>query len=235
MKKTLITLLLTSSLALAAGTLQDAQLQYKNGDFLGAVQTAIALNTSDGFALAAKSNSIFASTQADNKQAAIYVQSEKYARSAVALDANNSEGYFETARALGRLSQLRGILAALTQGLGGQIKDNLDKALRLDPQFANALVALGLWHAEIVGKGVAFLYGADPVKGLAAFNRAIKLEPKVIIHRVEFARGLMLIDAGKNKDEATAQLEIAVTLTPRDAAERLDLDRAKRDLMALKK
>ncbi len=235
MKKTVFALLLTSSLAIAAGTLQDAQLQYKNGDFTGAVQTSVALGSSDGFALAAKSNSIFASTQPDNKQEAIYAQSEKYARSAVTLDANNSDGYFETARALGRLSQLRGILAALTQGLGGQIKDNLDKALRLDPQYANALVALGLWHAEIVGKGVAFLYGADPAKGLAAFNRAIKLEPKVIIHRVEFARGLMLLDAGKNKDEAIAQLEIAVTLTPRDAAEKLDLERAKRDLAALKK
>ena len=235
MKKTILTLLLASSLAFAAATLQDAQSQYAKGDFAGAVQTAVALNTSDGFALAAKSNSIFASTQADNKQEAIYAQSEKYARSAISLDVGNGEGYFETARALGRLSQLRGILAALTQGLGGQIKDNLDKALKIDPQYANALVAVGLWHAEIVGKGVAFLYGADPVKGLAAFNRAVKLEPKVIIHRVEFARGLMLIDAGKNKDAALAQLEIAVTLSPRDAAEKLDLERAKRDLAALKK
>ena len=235
MKKTVFALLLASSLALAAGTLQDAQSQYAKGDFAGAVQTAAALNTSDGFALAAKSNSIFASTQADNKQEAIYAQSEKYARSAVSLDANNSEGYFEAARAIGRLSQLRGVMAALTQGLGGQIKENLDKALKLDPQYANALVALGLWHSEIFAKGVAFLYGADPAKGLAAFNRAIKLEPQVIIHRVEFARGLMLIDASKNKNEAIAQLEIAVTLSPRDAAEKLDLERAKRDLAALKK
>ena len=235
MKKTLLTLLLISSLALAAGTLQDAQSQYAKGDFAGAVQSAVALNSSDGFALAAKSNSIFASTQADNKQEVIYAQSEKYARSAVSLDANNSDGYFEAARAIGRLSQLRGVMAALTQGLGGQIKELLDKALKLDPQFANALVALGLWHTEIAAKGVAFLYGADPVKGLAAFTRAVKLEPKVIIHRVEFARGLTLIDAGKNKDEAIAQLEVAVTLAPKDAAEKLDLERAKRDLAALKK
>ena len=235
MKETVFALLLAAGLALAAGTLQDAQNQYASGDFTGAVQTSVALNTSDGFALAAKSNSIFASTQADNKQEAIYAQSEKYARSAIKLDSENSDGYFETARALGRLSQLRGILAALTQGLGGQIKDNLDKAIRLDPQYANALVALGLWHAEIVAKGVAFLYGADPAKGLAAFNRAIRLEPKVIIHRVEFARGLMLFDAGKNKDAAIAQLEIAVMLSPRDAAEKLDLERAKRDLATLNK
>jgi tetratricopeptide (TPR) repeat protein len=231
----LFALTLTSSLALAAGTLQDAQKQYTDGDFTTATQTAAALNTSAGFALAAKSNSIFASTQPDNKQEAIYSQSEKYARNAIKLDDKNEDGYFETARALGRLSQLRGVLAALTQGLGGQIKDNLDKALKLDPQYANALVALGLWHAEIVGKGVAFLYGADPEKGMAAFARAIKLEPNVIIHRVEYARGMMLIDAKKYKDDATKQLETAVGLTPRDAAERLDLERAKRDLAALKK
>jgi tetratricopeptide (TPR) repeat protein len=226
---------LVSSLALAAGTLQDAQKQYADGDFTGAATAAAALNTSDGFALAAKANSIFASTQPENKQEALYSQSEKYARSAVKLDDRNEDAYFEVARALGRLSQLRGVLAALTQGLGGQIKDNLDKALKIDPQFASALVALGLWHAEIVGKGVAFLYGADADKGINAFNRAIKLEPNVIIHRVEFARGMMLIDSGKYKADAIKQLEVAVTLTPRDAAEKLDLERAKRDLAALKK
>ncbi len=225
---------IVSSLALAAGTLQDAQNQYNAGDFKAAADSAVALNTAEGFVLAAKSNSIYASTQPENKQEPMYSTSEKYARSAVKLDANNSDAYFEVARALGRLSQLRGILAALTQGLGGQIKDNLEKSLKLDPTNASALVAYGLWHAEIVNKGVAFLYGADAGKGIEYFNRAIKLEPKVIIHRVEFAHGMVLIDKKKYLADAIAQLETAVTLTPRDAAEKLDLERAKRDLADLK-
>lgn len=223
-----------SSLALAAGTLQDAQNQFASGEFKEASDAAAALNTADGWVLAAKANSIYAGTQPTNKQEPLYATSEKYARTAVKMNTDNAEGYFEVARALGRLSQLRGVLAALTQGLGNQIKDNLDKALKLEPQYASAMVALGLWHAEIVGKGVAFLYGADANRGIALFQRAIKLEPKVIIHRVEYARGMTLIDKKKYLNEAITQLETAVTLTPRDAAEKLDLERAKRDLADLK-
>jgi tetratricopeptide (TPR) repeat protein len=234
MKRSLWLLALVSSIALAAGTLQDAQTQYDTGDFKGAADAAAALNTADGWTLAAKANSIYASTQPENKQEAIYNTSEKFARTAVKMDANNADAYFEVARALGRLSQLRGVLAALTQGLGGQVKDNLEKCLKLNPLQANALVAFGLWNAEIVSKGVAFLYGADANRGIAYFERAIKLEPKVIIHRVEYARGLTLIDKKKNLAAAIAQLETAVTLTPRDAAEKLDLERAKRDLADLK-
>jgi tetratricopeptide (TPR) repeat protein len=234
MKKPIWILALVSSFALAAGTLQDAQNQYVNGEFKEASDTAAALNTSDGWVLAAKANSIYASTQPTNKQEPMYATSEKYARNAIKLNADTAEGYFEVARALGRLSQLRGVLAALTQGLGNQIKDNLDKALKIDPQYASAMVALGLWHAEIVGKGVAFLYGADGNRGIALFQRAIKLEPKVIIHRVEYARGMTLIDKKKHLAEAITQLETAVTLAPRDAAEKLDLERAKRELADLK-
>ncbi|NJK44027.1 MAG: hypothetical protein HC933_06825 [Pleurocapsa sp. SU_196_0] len=194
MKRTLWMMVLVSSLALAAGTLQDAQTQYTGGDFKEAAETAAGLNTAPGWTLAAKANSIYASTQPTAKQEPLYVTSEKYARTAVKLDEKNSDGYFEIARALGRLSQLRGVLAALTQGLGNQIRDNLEKSLKYDAQNASAMVAYGLWHAEIVGKGVAFLYGADSARGIKYFQRAIEIEPKVIIHRVEFARGMTLID-----------------------------------------
>jgi tetratricopeptide (TPR) repeat protein len=234
MRKALWMMALVSSLALAAGTLQDAQTQYAGGDFKEAAETAAALNTAPGWTLAAKANSIYATTQPTAKQEPLYVASEKYARSAVKLDEKNSDGYFEIARALGRLSQLRGVLAALTQGLGNQIRDNLEKSLKYDPQNASAMVAYGLWHAEIVGKGVAFLYGADSARGIKYFQRAIEIEPKVIIHRVEFARGMTLIDKKKYLADAIAQLETAVTLAPRDAAEKLDLERAKRELADLK-
>ncbi len=225
-------ILLVTSFAFAAG-LQDAQALYAKGDFQKASETALAAGGSDGFAFAAKANSIFASTRPAAEQEPLYIKSEGYANQAIKLDAKNDTGYFELARAIGRLSQLRGVLAALTQGLGTKVKENLDKALGLNPKNASAMVALGLWHAEIVSKGVGFLYGADGAKVAPLMEKAISLEPDMMIHRIEYAKALMLLDA-KNKPKAIELLEKAVTLKVNDVAEGLDLERAKKDLAALK-
>jgi hypothetical protein len=224
--------LLSVSFAFAAG-LQDAQGLYAKGDFQKASETAVTAGGADGFAFAAKANSIYASTRPAGEQEGLYIKSEGYANQAIKLDAKNDDGYFELARAIGRLSQLRGVLAALTQGLGTKVKENLDKALSLNPKNASAWVALGLWNAEIVAKGVGFLYGADAAKVAPAIEKAIALEPDAIIHRVEYARALMLLDP-KNKPKAIELLEKAVTLKVNDVAEEMDLARAKKDLAALK-
>jgi hypothetical protein len=225
-------ILLVTSFAFAAGLL-DAQALYAKGEFQKASDAAVAAGGADGLAFAAKANSIYANTRPAGEQEGLYAKSEGYARQAIKLDAKNDDGYFELARALGRLSQLRGVLAALTQGLGTQVKDNLDKALSLNPKNASAWVALGLWHAEIVAKGVGFLYGADGGKVAPAMEKAIALEPDQIIHRVEYAKALMLLDP-KNKPKAIELLEKAITLKVNDVAEGLDLERAKKDLAALK-
>lgn len=214
--------------------LETAKSLYTKGDFRGAVQIAEDIQSSDGQAFAARANNTYALTQADNKQDGIYVQSEKYARKAITLDNKNPEAYFELARALGRLSQLRGVGAALAQGLGTQIRENLESALQYDPKHAPSMVGFGVWHAEIVNKGVGWLYGASAETAISYFERAIKLEPKMIIHKVEYARGLLLLDKKKYFEKAVSLLEEAVKLKPEDAAEQLDLTRAKADLAALR-
>ena len=232
MRTFVATILLVTSFAFAAG-LPDAQALYAKGDFQKATESAVAAGGSDGLAFAAKANSIYASTRPAAEQEPLYVKSEGYANQAIKLDDKNDAGYFELARAIGRLSQLRGVAAALLQGLGTKVKENLDKALSLNPKNASAWVALGLWNAEIVAKGVGFLYGADGGKVVPAMEKAIALEPDAIIHRVEYAKALMLLDA-KNKPKAIELLEKAITLKVNDAAEEMDLARAKKDLAALK-
>ena len=215
-------------------TLETAKTLYAKGDFKSAVQIAEDIQTANGQAFAAKANNTYAQTQADNKQESIYIQSEKYARKAILLDTKNPEAYFELARALGRLSQLRGVVAALAQGLGTQIRESLENALQYDPQHAPSMVGFGIWHAEIVSKGVGWLYGATAEAAIFYFERAIKLEPKMIIHKVEYARGLLLLDKKKYFDKAIDLLEEAIKLKPEDAAEQLDLTRAKADLATLR-
>ena len=162
--------------------LETAKTLYAKGDFRGAVQIAEDILSSDGQAFAAKANNTYALTQTDNKQESIYIQSEKYARKAIGLDPKYPQAYFELARALGRLSQLRGVGASLAQGLGTQIRESLESALQYDPKHAPSMVGYGLWHAEIVAKGVGWLYGASAEAAVSYFERAIKLEPKMIIH-----------------------------------------------------
>jgi tetratricopeptide (TPR) repeat protein len=234
MKKILLTLFLGATVTLAAGSLQEAKSLYAKGEFLKASNVAAELNTAEGNALAAKALSLHASTQPEKNQDELYSKAETYARAAIKTNAKYAEGYMETARALGRLSQLRGVMTALSQGYGSQIRENLDKCLELDKDHAGAMVAYGVWHSEIVSKGVGWLYGASGDKGLEYFNKAIKLEPKTIIHRVEFARGMVLLDKAKFLPKAIEHLEVAVKLTPNDAAEKLDLVRAQRDLASLK-
>jgi predicted Zn-dependent protease len=64
---------------------------------------------------------------------------------------------------------------------------------------------------------------------------AIKLEADQVIHRVEYARALVLLDRAKYKERAIDLLEGALKLKPSDAAEQLDYARAQRDLAELKK
>jgi predicted Zn-dependent protease len=78
------------------------------------------------------------------------------------------------------------------------------------------------------------LYGASPEAAIANFERGNKLEPKSIIAKVEYAHGLVLIDKKKHLQKAIALLEEAVKIKPEDAAQGLDLARAKRDLDELR-
>ena len=239
MKKFLLSAALFAAILLPNSSLatpiQDAQKLYTKGDFKGATAIANDIQTAEGQTLAAKANSIYASTQNDNKQEAVYAESEKYANNAIKLNNKYSEAYFELARALGRLSQLRGTLAALSQGLGTKVKSALESCLEHDKNSAECMVSFGLWHAEIVAKGVGWIYGANEGASINYFERAIALEPKIIIHRVEYAHGMLLLNRDKFKAAAKSQLEIAIKLEPRDAADKLDLERAKRDLADLNK
>ncbi|HWG85553.1 MAG TPA: hypothetical protein VNT60_08750 [Deinococcales bacterium] len=236
MRRLLAVLVLAVSTVAVAATLQDALGQYAKGDFQEAATTAAGLRTAEGYALAAKATSIFATTRPEREQDALFVKAEALANQAIAADARVPEGYFERARALGRLSQLRGVLQALAQGYGGRVKADLEKALQLRPNYASALVAFGLWHAEIASKGaiVNAIYGGDASRVALLMDRAIALEPDVPIHRIEYAKALMLLDAGKNKERARALLTQASGMRASDAAERLDIERAKRELAELK-
>jgi len=224
----LLTLALVFSAALAWANPADL---IDRGSYQEAYQEALALGTAEGYALAAQAASLYANFKAstDKDKEAWYDKAEKAAKKAIELDPDYTEGYFELARAQGRLAQFRGILSSL--GLASSVRDNLNKVLKLNPRHASALVALAIWNLELAQKGVGWLYGAsiDNVKPL--FEKAIKLEPNEVAHRLEYGQALYRM---KQFKEAQAQLEKALELPARTYADKLDQQQAQKLLDEIK-
>ncbi|WP_026234101.1 hypothetical protein [Thermus oshimai] len=225
----LLFVLLTLALAQGSiGGLLDA------GKYPEAYEAGLKAGTAEALALAAKAATFYALYQApEGEKRAWFEKGEKAASQAIAKDPGYPEGYFERARALGRLSQYKGILEALREGLAPRIRGDLEKTLKLKPDHAGAMVALALWHFELVQKGwlVAATQGADGNQVEPLMKKAIALEPEVIIHRVEYAK---VLAAWGKKEEAKKQLEVALSLPAKTAADRYDQERARQELSKLK-
>jgi len=156
----------------------------------------------------------------------------KRAEAAVEMLPDYPNAHYLLALVLGRYSQRISILKALAEGLAGRVRSHLERTLALEPRHAEAHLAFGLYHAEIVAKlgalAAALTYGAGRDAALEHFARARRLAPDSPIVLMEHANGLLLLDARRNRDEARALYREAAALAPSDAMERLDIERAQR-------
>ena len=137
------------------------------------------------------------------------------------------------AYALGRYSQGISVAKALTQGLGSKVKGALETTIELQPKHADAHIALGAFHAEVidkVGKLLGKTQGADTATGLKMFKQALALNPARAIARVEYANGLVMLEGDKQMKEAEKLYAEAADCKPLDAMERLDVEMAKEEL-----
>ncbi|GGR44745.1 hypothetical protein GCM10008959_02280 [Deinococcus seoulensis] len=231
MRSIIVTAALALAVTASAQSVQAATSLFDQGKWQEAATAAAALNSSAGFALAAEATTAGAALVPDNQKKALFEKAQGYAKQAIAKDKNNAEAYFEMARAQGRLAQFSGILQSL--GLAGDMKKNLDMAIKLDPKLTGAYVALGLWNANLVSKGsvVVRITSADKNQIVPNFEKAISLEPDVAIHRIEYANALIL--QGR-KAEAATQLQKAVSIPANTFWEKRDLEAAKATLAKLK-
>ena len=224
-----ILLFFLSSFVLAAD-LSDAKELYKDGDFLRAAKIAARLETSEGFSFAARALAEHANTRPRDERDELYSTCENYARQAVQLNPKNPDGYFEIAVAIGQLANLRDASYAISSGVPSQVRDNLNQALELNPRHWFAMVVLARWHAEMTARGIGWIYGASGERAIELLELAIKTAPKRILVRVEVALAFLVLDKQKYRDRAKRELEVAAKLEATDAAERRQLDRAKREL-----
>lgn len=208
---------------------------FHSGDFQAASKIGEACGAF-GASLACKASGIYASNLCTDEAQKIALLQNGAALCEAAItqlpdDANNH--YFH-AFALGRYSQCISITKALAQGLGGKIKASLKTALELNPKHAEAHLAMAMYHAEIISKIGGMIgkltYGASADEAIKHFEMALKLTPAAPVARLEYGRGLLLLNPKKNVDAAQQAFREASEMEAKDAMEQLDIDAALAEL-----
>jgi hypothetical protein len=215
--------------------LLDAWRAFHRGDFHDAYEAGTALKEL-GASVAIKAGGIHATYLVKNEKEKLarFDGLADYADAATAALPGEANSHYRRAFALGRYSQCLSITQALAQGIAGKVKASLDAALKLAPKHAEAHTALGLYHAEIVGKVGGMLakltYGASAGEAEKQLKEALKLTPDSPIAWIEYGNAQLLLRGEKGEDAAAEAFAKATKLKPRDAMEALDAGWAKDQL-----
>jgi tetratricopeptide (TPR) repeat protein len=188
-----------------------------------------------GTTVANKAQAIYANylEKSEKTKLAMFQEVAERAEAQAAEDPKNANAHYLMAYALGRYSQGISVAKALAQGLGAKVKTALETAIKLAPKHADAHIALGAFHAEVidkVGKLLGKTQGADTATGLKMYQQALKLNPGSAIAMVEYANGLVMLEGDKRMKEAEKLYAEAAACEPADAMERLDVEMAKAEL-----
>jgi hypothetical protein len=218
----------------AAAALQSAWRAYHRGDFGAAVAEGAALGPI-GANAANKAANIYATyleTDSGRKREILLEAASRAERlQAVAADVPNA--FYFHAQALGRYAQEISVVKALAQGIGGKVKASLDRTIRLEPKHAEAHIALGAYHAEIVNKIGALVagltYGASKEEAVKHFAIARKLLPDSAIARIEEANSLVMLFGKARLADAERLYQEAARCAPADAMQKLDAEHAKEE------
>ncbi|MEN9670566.1 MAG: hypothetical protein RL018_843 [Pseudomonadota bacterium] len=223
--------------------LLEAWALFHSGEFQQAAELGLALANAGliaGLTVANKATCIYANYLEANEAARLALfmdvveRAEKQAQNAAMSAECLPNAYYWQAYALGRYSQGISVAKALARGLGGKVKDALEKTIELQPKHADAHIALGTFHAEVIDKVGALIgsmtYGAKKDASFHFFAEALKINTNSAIAMIEQANGWVMLEGEKRLAEATKLYEIASATLPLDAMERLDVDLAKAEL-----
>lgn len=189
-----------------------------------------------GASVANKATSVYAhylEPREKNRQR-LFLQVAERAAALAAEEPENANAFYWQAYALGRYSQGISVAKALAQGVGGKIKSALEATIRLQPRHADAHIALGAFHAEVIDKVGPLIanmtYGAKKETSLNLFAQALNLNPHSAIAKIEYANALVILEGDNRLAEATQYYEEAATTSAYDAAEHLDVEMAQTEL-----
>lgn len=144
-----------------------------------------------------------------------YRMAEQYARRAMKADPASTWGHFYVAASLGKIATESSISTQID--LSREIQTEVEKAIHLDPQNGYAYHIYGVWHRRIAEIGQTkrlltsvFLRRSIPEgsmkKSVEYLSKAVSLNPKVIVHRLELAKTYMAVG---NSELARGSLKVA--------------------------
>ena len=213
----------------------EAWVLFHNGEFQQALEAGLQAGPC-GLTVANKATCIYANYLEKKEKARLdlFLEAARRAEAHAAAAPDNANAWYWQAYALGRYSQGISVAKALAQGLGSKVKDALERAIALQPRHADAHIALGAFHAEVIDKVGTLIggmtYGAKKEVGLKMFQQALALHPGSPIALIEYANGLVMLEGDRRMKEATRLYEQAAALAPADAMERLDVELARAEL-----
>jgi tetratricopeptide (TPR) repeat protein len=212
----------------------EAWALFHNGEFQKAHDAGLKAGGA-GITVANKAQAIYANylEKSEKTKLAMFMEVAERAEAQGQAEPKNANAHYFMAYALGRYSQGISVAKALAQGLGGKVKTALETAIKLQPKHADAHIALGAFHAEVIDKVGSLLgktQGASKATGLEMYKQALKLNPTSAIAMVEYANGLVMLEGDKKMAEAEKLYADAAACTPMDAMERLDVEMAKAEL-----
>jgi tetratricopeptide (TPR) repeat protein len=208
---------------------------FHTGEFQKAMEMGLKIGGA-GLTVANKSACIYANylEKQDQTRLDLYQEVIERAQAQTQQDPKNVNALYWQAYALGRYSQGISVARALAQGLGSKVKTALENVIKLEPKHADAHIALGAFHADVIDKVGLLIggmtYGAKKDTGLALFQEALKLNFQSAIGMVEYANAMLMLEGDKMMANANLLYQQAAAAQAIDAAERLDVEMAKIEL-----
>ena len=213
----------------------EAWALYHAGEFQKATELGLKLGGA-GITVANKATCIYANylEAKESAKLALFLEVAERAEKQLKDDPNYANAYYWQAYALGRYSQGISVAKALAQGLGSKVKEALEKTIKLQPNHADAHIALGAFHAEVIDKVGSLIgsmtYGVKKDTSFKLFQEALKLNFTSAIAMIEQANSMVMLEGEKRMKEATKLYQAAAACNAFDAMERLDVEMAKAEL-----
>ena len=226
---------------MAAGTPLDGNALfalYAQGHYEDAMREGAQANNAAGLAVAARA-ALADAMMRQQPCLSCLKRGEAFARRAVAADGNAADAHVWLAASLGYEARIVGLMRARLDDDPAQAKEHLEAALKIQPDNAYGLAALGGWHVEVVKTGGDFLagklYGASRERALALFDHAIKVAPRNVAVRYQIGLSLAGLEPSLYRGRVESELDAAIHAAPETAYEKFVQGRASELLALLKR
>lgn len=215
----------------AQAALVQAWIAYHAGDFERAARLGLAVGV-PGYSVAHKATCMHATHLELDESArlALFEEVAERCERQQAEQPDNPAGFYWHAYSLGRYALGISVVKALAQGMGAKVRNSLNRTVTLAPLHADAHIAFGIYHTEIIDKVGAMIgslsYGASKDDGFQHFRTALALNPASASARSEYARALNMLEGNKKLAEVMGLYEQAAECVAVDAKERLEVEAA---------